>query len=106
MSRQHFPSYQFSLKAPRIALLFVLFLASSWLFAQQTNQDFLLRRMDQIAQEQLRKREAALANIRNVADAESRKQLVHRTMISLLGGLPDYNGPLHARTTGRIHGEN
>ena len=61
--------------------------------------------MDQIAQEQLRRREHALANIRNAADAERRKQSVHQTILSLLGGLPDYHGPLHSKTTGNIRSE-
>jgi cephalosporin-C deacetylase-like acetyl esterase len=61
--------------------------------------------MDQIAQEQLRQRESTVGKIRNVADAEQRKQLVRRTILSLLGGLPDYNGPLNPRITGRIPGD-
>jgi cephalosporin-C deacetylase-like acetyl esterase len=70
------------------------------------NQDVLLRWMDGIAQEQLRQREATIANIRTAADADRRKQSVRETMLSLLGGLPDYNGPLNARITGRLQGEN
>src|SRR5207248_3469001 len=69
-------------------------------------QDILLRWMNQIAQQQLRRRDAALADIRNVADAERRKKLVRQTILSLLGGLPDYTGPLNPRTTGRIQAEN
>jgi dienelactone hydrolase len=76
------------------------------LFAQQTSPDHLLRWMDQIAQEQLRQRENKLADIHNVADAERRKQFVRQTILSLLGGLPDYNGPLNPRITGRIQSEN
>jgi dienelactone hydrolase len=76
------------------------------LFAQQTTPDHLLRWMDQIAQEQLRQRENKLADIHNVADAERRKQFVRQTILSLLGGLPDYNGPLNPRITGRIQSEN
>ena len=80
-------------------------LASPSLFSQQAGQDRLLRWMDQIAQEQLGRREAAVANIRTRADAERRKQSVRQTMLSLLGGLPDYRGPLNPRVTGRIPGE-
>jgi dienelactone hydrolase len=61
--------------------------------------------MDQIAQQQLQRRESALAGIHNVADAEHRKQAVRQTILSLLGGLPDYSGPLNPRTTGTIQGE-
>jgi len=61
--------------------------------------------MDQIAQEQLQHREATVAKIRSVAGAERRKQSVRETILSLLGGLPDYTGPLNPRVTGRLEGE-
>ncbi len=72
---------------------------------QPPAQDPLLRWMDQIAQQQLAVREHALAEIRTVADAERRKQLVRETLLDILGGLPGYNGPLNARVTGRIQAE-
>jgi dienelactone hydrolase len=62
--------------------------------------------MDRIAQQQLQRRENAIAEIRSVADAEQRKQSVRETLLSLIGGLPDYNGPLNPRITGRIQSEN
>jgi cephalosporin-C deacetylase-like acetyl esterase len=62
--------------------------------------------MDQIAQRQLQAREEAIAKIRSVADAERRKQFVRETLLSLIGGLPDYSGPLNPRITGRIQAEN
>jgi dienelactone hydrolase len=104
-ARRPFLPYQFPLKISTVALLFASLLNPQWLFSQQTNQDPLLRWMDQIAHEQLGRRETALANIRNVADAERRKHSVRETVLSLLGGLPDYSGPLNARTTGRVQGE-
>jgi dienelactone hydrolase len=58
--------------------------------------------MDQIAQRQLQARENAIAEIRTVADAERRKQWVRERLLEILGGLPDYNGPLNPRITGRI----
>lgn len=79
------------------ALLFPRFLS-----AQQAAPDPLLGWMNQIAQEQLRGREIAVAGIHSVADAELRKQAVRDTFVSLLGGLPEWNGPLKARVTGRI----
>jgi dienelactone hydrolase len=88
-----------------LALLLVPFLNPSSLLSQQNSQDPLLRWMDQIAQEQLRRRETALASIRSVADAERRKQIVRQTVLSLLGGLPDYTGPLNPRTMGTIKGD-
>ncbi len=75
------------------------------LVAQQPAQDPLLRWMDQIAQQQLQRREDAIAKIRSVADAERRKQLIRETLLSLIGGLPDYTGPLNPRVTGRIDAE-
>ena len=96
---------QFSRKALTAALLFGPLVISPWLFAQPANEDALLRWMNQIAQEQLGRRDAALATIRNVADAERRKQFVRRTLLSLLGGLPEYSGPLNPRITGRIQAE-
>ncbi len=62
--------------------------------------------MDQIAQRQLQAREDAIAKIRTVADAERRKKFVRETLLSLIGGLPDYSGPLNPRITGRIQAEN
>src|SRR6266478_3848404 len=87
-------------------LLFATFLRLPFLFAQEPVQDPLLKWMDQIAQRQLQTREDAIAKIRSVADAERRKQLVRETFLSLIGGLPDYNGPLNPRITGRIQAEN
>lgn len=89
-----------------ITLLCAAFLRLSSLFAQQPAQDPLLRWMDQIAQRQLQAREDGIAKIRSVADAERRKQSVRETLLSLIGGLPDYNGPLNPRITGRIQSEN
>ena len=62
--------------------------------------------MDRIAQQQLQRREDAIAAIHSVKDAEQRKQAVRKTFLSLIGGLPDYNGPLNARITGQIRARN
>ena len=61
--------------------------------------------MDQIAQKQLAERERAVGEVRTVADAERRKQWVRERLLGILGGLPDYNGPLNPRITGRIQAE-
>jgi dienelactone hydrolase len=89
----------FAIQSTIVALLFGS-------LAQQTSQDPLLRWMDQIAQEQLQRRESVIAKVHNVADAERRKQVVRQTILSLLGGLPDYKGPLNPRITGRIQSDN
>src|SRR5256886_9869631 len=72
---------------------------------QQPVGDPLLRWMNKIAQQELQARENAIAQIRTVSDAERRKQVVREKILQILGGLPDYNGPLHARITGRIQAE-
>src|SRR5579863_3297820 len=75
------------------------------LSAQAPTQDPLLRWMDRIAQQQLDRRESAIAGIRTVADANRRKELVRAELLEILGGLPDYNGPLHSRITGKIQND-
>src|SRR6266566_4634209 len=70
---------------------------------QQPVDDPLLRWMNKIAQQELQARENAIAQIRTVSDAERRKQVVREKILQILGGLPDYNGPLHARITGPIN---
>jgi hypothetical protein len=65
-------------------------------------EDRLLPWMDRIAQQQLAAREAAVAAIHTVSEAESRKTEVREKILRLIGGLPDYAGPLNARVTGRI----
>jgi cephalosporin-C deacetylase-like acetyl esterase len=62
--------------------------------------------MNRIAQQQLDQREKAIAAVRSVADAERRKQYVRETFLALLGGLPQFDGPLHANVTGSIHAGN
>ncbi len=90
------------MKLTTIAMLSstLLFVASGW--AQQTKPDPFLQWMDRIAQEHLDHREKAIAEIRTVADAERRKKWVREKFMEILGGLPDYNGPLNPRVTGRI----
>jgi len=65
-------------------------------------QDPLLEWMDKIAQQQLTRRETAIAGIRDIAAAERRRQLVRAKLLENMGGLPDYKGPLNARVTGIV----
>src|SRR5436309_6078801 len=58
--------------------------------------------MDQIAQQLLQERQRPIDQIHTVAEAESRKQKVREALLELLGGLPDYNGPLNTKFTGQI----
>jgi len=82
-----------------------MLLVSFHLSAQQPARDPLLGWMDRIAQEQLDRREAAIAGIHTVAEAERRKQIVRGRLLEIIGGLPDYTGPLNPRVTGRIQAE-
>jgi len=64
--------------------------------------DRLLQWMDRVAQQQLSDREAAISRIHTLSEATARQTWVRAKILELLGGLPDYNGPLNARVTGRI----
>ena len=61
--------------------------------------DPLLQWMNGVAQAQLSKRAAEIASIRDTAAAEKRKQYVRAKVLELIGGLPDYRGPLNASVT-------
>jgi cephalosporin-C deacetylase-like acetyl esterase len=89
------------MKARGLVLLF-----GAALSAQQTAKDPLLRWMNQIAQQQLRRREETIVKIQSVAGAEKRKQFVRETLLSIVGGMPDYKGPLNPRITGHIQSGN
>jgi dienelactone hydrolase len=93
------------MKLGSIALLCASFLIPHSLLAQEPKHDPLLHWMDQIAQRQLQERRRVIDQIRTVADAERRKQKVRETLLELLGGLPDYQGPLNPEVTGKIEAE-
>src|SRR3989442_687030 len=85
------------------AFLGALLLLSSSVFAQETDAEGrLLRWMDRIAQEQLDARSKRIDGVRSMEEAERRKAEVRAKILELIGGLPDYSGPLNARATGRI----
>lgn len=79
-----------------------LFLLTYLCAGAETSETRLVGWMDSIAQRQLDRRSAAIAAIRTVPDAERRKEYVRGKVLELIGGLPDYNGPLNAKVTGRI----
>jgi dienelactone hydrolase len=58
-----------------------------------------LAALDAIAQRQLRARADVIAGIKDTAAAEARKQAVREKVLALMGGLPDYRGPLRPRVT-------
>ena len=65
----------------------------------------LLKDLTAIAGKQLRERADAVAVIRDEASARARQAEVRARILSLIGGLPDYRGPLNARVTKTILGE-
>ena len=93
------------MKPIRIVLLCAMFLISYSASAQEAIHDPLLRWMNQIAQRQLQERQRTIDQIHTVAQAEHRKQEVREKLLELLGGLPDYSGPLHAKVTGQIQAD-
>ena len=64
--------------------------------------DGFLEWMNRTAQRQLDEREAAVARVRTVEEARARQAQVRARILELIGGLPDYSGPLNARVTGRV----
>jgi cephalosporin-C deacetylase-like acetyl esterase len=81
------------------------FLGPLSLPAQVPTDDPVLQWMDQIAQREIDQRQLAIAQIHTMAEAERRQQWVREKLLELLGGLPEYKGPLNARVTGRIQAE-
>ncbi len=75
------------------------------ILAQTPSADPLLQWMDRIAQEELQAREDGIAGIRTIADAERHKKSVRQKIMNMLGGLPEYDGPLNARVTGTIQAD-
>src|SRR6516165_1718724 len=94
-------------KATALARCFLVFVCCYpfLLSEQESPRDPLLQWMDQIAQRELRERKAVIDQIHTVADADRRKQTVRKRILDLLGGLPDYRGPLNATVTGRLQND-
>jgi len=66
--------------------------------AQQSGSPVLVE-LNAIAQGQLRARANTVAAIRDTAAAQARQKQVRERILSLIGGLPEYRGPLNARVT-------
>ena len=65
----------------------------------QPSQSPLVHELNAIAVRQLKERGEAIAAIRDVPAAQARQDEVRARVLSLVGGLPDYRGPLNARVT-------
>src|SRR5258708_35679693 len=79
------------------------FLLSTSLTLAADAQADLLKWMDAIAQKQLDRRDAAIAQIRTPEQARERQKLVREKVLQLIGGVPQYSGPLNARITGHLN---
>ena len=90
----------------RLMLVLLLVGPAVSLRAQEDADTRLLRWLDSIAQQQLDRRAAEIQSIRTVEAAERRKQYVREKILEIIGGLPDYAGPLNAKVTGRIEKPN
>jgi len=87
----------------RIPIVLFVALSAVSLRAQTTEpEERLTRWLDRIAQEQLDRREAQIKQVETVEAAERRKERVRKKILELIGGLPDYSGPLNGKVTGRI----
>ena len=87
-----------------IACIVAVMLPTRAVIARQSKPDgspsaALLKSLDRLAQEQLKQRAAAIAAIKDRADAEQRKAEVRDKILRLIGGLPEHRGPLNARVT-------
>jgi cephalosporin-C deacetylase-like acetyl esterase len=92
-------------KALTLTFVCAAFLGPLSLPAQGPAEDPVLQWMDGIAQRDLDQRDVAIGQIHTKADAERRQKWVREKLIELMGGLPDYKGPLNARITGHIQAE-
>src|SRR3954465_14406559 len=86
--------------ATRKTFLIVVALISAvtLVYAQQSVSPFLME-LNAIAQGQLRARAKEVTAIHDTAGAQARQKQVRERILSLIGGLPDYRGPLNARVT-------
>ena len=87
-------------KYMRFAMLIFLFVSLSTR-AADTPPDFLAW-LDKIAQKQLDTRDAKIKAITTPDQARARQKEVRATVLKLIGGLPNYTGPLNAKISGRI----
>ena len=79
--------------------LLVLLVASQLLSAQPGS---FLTWLDRQAQQQLDQRERDVAAILTAEAADRRKVQVRQKLLTSIGGVPNYSGPLNARITGQI----
>jgi dienelactone hydrolase len=81
------------------SLIVVAFIGATTLAHAQQAASPLLVELNAIAQGQLRARAKEVAAIHDTASAQARQKQVRERILSLIGGLPEYRGPLNARVT-------
>lgn len=84
----------------------MLLALSLFAFLQADPSSALLNWIDRIGQAQLAQRDAAIAKITTPAQAAERQRYVRAKILDLIGGLPEYNGPLNARSLGTLDAGN
>jgi dienelactone hydrolase len=82
----------------RLGILLLAAFSSAHLHAQ-TAPSPLLTELNSIAQRQLKERADAVAAVGDKTGAEARQKDVRARILSLIGRLPEYRGPLQARVT-------
>ena len=82
-----------------LARLAIVVLAGVALTAQASRAPSFVSELDALAQRHLKERAVVVAAIKDPQGAEKRKAEVRERLLSLIGGLPQYDGPLNARVT-------
>src|SRR5215831_15486246 len=59
--------------------------------------------LNAIGRNQLQQRKAKINAIKTREGAAQRQQIVRQQILALIGGLPNYHGPLNARTAGTLN---
>lgn len=75
-------------------------MAVSALAAQDSTSAGFLEWMDKIAQKQLDQRDSKINAVKDANQARARQKQTREKILQLIGGLPDYTGPLNAQTHG------
>ncbi|MBI4873109.1 MAG: hypothetical protein HY822_00600, partial [Acidobacteria bacterium] len=58
--------------------------------------------LNRIGHQQLRARDAELARVQTREDMERRKKAIREKLLRMVGGLPDYRGPLNVKPAGTL----
>jgi cephalosporin-C deacetylase-like acetyl esterase len=84
-----------------------LFVWAAWIFAQSDNsaRQKLIASLNAQANVQLAQRVQAVAKVQTRADAEKRKDVVRRTILDLIGGLPAHPSSIAAKQFGTLSGD-